>query len=93
MFHDIVLYKAVLIFFGYAILDYVSSWFYIALSKLQVVTTTTLTFLLYLGGGAGIYEYTHNFTYLLFAASGACLGNFILVFREKRRKRKTPQSK
>ncbi len=80
---------AILIFFGYALMDIVSSWFIIALSKLQLTTTTILTFLLYMGGGAGIYQYTHNFSYLIFAALGACLGNFILVSVERRRAAKS----
>ena len=90
MFQDIEIGRAVLIFFGYCILDIVSSWFFVALGRLQVVTTTILTFCLYIGGGAGIYQYTHNFAYLLFAALGASLGNFILVSVEKRRKNSEP---
>jgi hypothetical protein len=85
MFHGIEFWTAVAIFFGYLILDVLSSWFIIALNKLQTGTTTTLTFLLYIGSGAGIYQYTHHFFYLVFAALGASLGNFLLVYIEKRR--------
>jgi hypothetical protein len=87
MFQEIEIGKAILIFFGYALMDVISSCFIIALSKLQITQTTILTFLLYMGGGAGIYQYTHNFSYLIFAALGASLGNFLLVTVERRRKK------
>jgi hypothetical protein len=76
-------WTALIIFLGYFLLDILSSWFIIALNKLQLGTTTILTFLLYIGSGAGIYQYTHHFIYLLFAALGASLGNFVLVTIEK----------
>jgi hypothetical protein len=76
---------AILIFLGFFIIDILSSWFIIALNRLQVATTTILTFLLQMGAGAGVFEYTHNFYYLIFAACGATLGNFVLVTIEKRR--------
>jgi hypothetical protein len=90
MFQDIEIGKALLIFFGYCLLDITSTWYFVALSKLWKGTTTILTFCLYMGGGAGIYQYTHNFSYLLFAALGASLGNYILVSVEKRRKNSEP---
>jgi hypothetical protein len=40
-----------------------------------------------MGSGAGIYQYTHHFIYLLFAASGASLGNLVLVTIEIRREK------
>jgi hypothetical protein len=82
MFHDIEIGKAILIFIGYAILDLISTWYFVALSKLWKGTTTILTFCLYMGSGIGIYQYTHNIVYLVFAALGASLGNFILVTLE-----------
>jgi general stress protein CsbA len=78
---------AVLILLGFGLLDFLSSWFIIALNRLQIATTTILTFLLQMGAGVGVIEYTHNFYYLLFAAVGASLGNVILVLREKRRQK------
>jgi hypothetical protein len=89
MFQGIEFWTVILIFIGYFLMDIVSSWFIIALNKLQITTTTILTFLLYMGAGAGIYQYTHQFSYLIFAALGATLGNFTLVTIEKRRRRKT----
>jgi hypothetical protein len=86
MFKDIDIGLAVLIFIGYFFLDILSSCFIIALNKLQTATTTILTFLLYIGSGAGIYQYTHHFTYLLFAALGASLGNYVLVKIERQKK-------
>jgi hypothetical protein len=85
MFQEIEFWKAVIIFFGYFLLDIASSWFIIALNKLQTGTTTILTFLLYIGSGAGIYQYTHHFFYLVFAALGASLGNYVLVTLAKKR--------
>jgi lipoprotein signal peptidase len=87
MFDGIEFWTALAIFIGYFIMDIISSWFIIALSKLHLTTTTILTFLLYMGGGAGIYQYTHHFSYLIFAAFGASLGNFVLVSFEKRRQK------
>jgi hypothetical protein len=87
MFQGIEIWTALIIFLGYFFLDILSSWFIIALNKLQRGTTTTLTFLLYMGSGAGIYQYTHHFIYLLFAASGASLGNLVLVTIEIRREK------
>ena len=84
MLHGIEFWTAIAIFFGYFILDIASSWFIIALNKLQTGTTTILTFLLYIGSGAGIYQYTHHFFYLVFAALGASLGNYVLVESEKK---------
>jgi hypothetical protein len=93
MFQGIEIGTAILIFFGYFIMDIISSWFLLALNKLQITTTTILTFLLYIGSGAGIYQYTHHFFYLVFAAFGASLGNYILVVVEKRRQRYDKESK
>jgi hypothetical protein len=45
-----------------------------------------------MGGGAGIYEYTHNFSYLVFAACGASLGNFILLTIEMKNAKKRDKS-
>ena len=87
MLHGIEFWTAIAIFFGYFILDIASSWFIIALNKLQKGTTTILTFLLYIGSGAGIYQYTHHFFYLVFAALGASLGNYVLVVWEIRRQK------
>jgi hypothetical protein len=88
MFEGIEFWKAIFIFVGYFFLDVLSSWFILALNRLQLWTTTGLTFLLYIGSGAGIYQYTHNFTYLIFAALGATLGNFFLVWEEINRQKK-----
>lgn len=88
MFHGIEFDKAIIIFFGYCLLDITSSWFFIELSKLHRNSTTILTFLLYIGGGAGIYEYTHNLAYLVFAACGASLGNYLLLTIEIRNKKR-----
>jgi hypothetical protein len=90
MFHNIEFWKAFLIFIGYFFLDIASSWFIIALNKLQRGTTTILTFCLTYGSGTIIFQYTHNLSYLLFAALGASLGNFVLVTIERR---KTAKSK
>ena len=79
MFHDIEIGKALLIFLGYCLLDITSTWYFVALSKLWKGTTTILTFCLYMGSGIGIYQYTHTFAYLVFAALGASLGNYILL--------------
>ena len=87
MLNGIHFWTAIAIFFGYFILDIASSWFIIALNKLQTGTTTILTFLLYIGSGAGIYQYTHHFFYLVFAALGASLGNYVLVVWEIRRQK------
>jgi hypothetical protein len=87
MFQGIEFWKAVLIFIGYFGLDILSSWFIIALNRLQRGTTTILTFLLYIGSGAGIYQYTHHFSYLVFAALGACLGNYVLLTIEINRQK------
>jgi hypothetical protein len=92
MFQDIEIGKALLIFFGYCLLDITSTWYFVALSKLWKGTTTILTFCLYMGSGIGIYQYTHAFSYLVFAAAGASLGNFILVSWEIR-KQKAAKSK
>jgi hypothetical protein len=88
MFEGVQFSTALLIFIGYFALDILSSWFIIALNRLQITTTTILTFLLYIGSGAGIYQYTHHFTYLIFAALGATLGNLVLVLIEKKRLKK-----
>jgi hypothetical protein len=82
------IWLAILIFVGYFFIDVISSWFIIALGKLQRGTTTTLTFLLYMGSAAGIFQYTHNFSYSVFMALGAALGNFVLVTIEIRKKKK-----
>jgi hypothetical protein len=87
MFQGIEFWKAVLIFLGYFALDILSSWFIIALNRLQRGTTTILTFLLYIGSGAGIYQYTHHFSYLVFAALGASVGNFVLLTIEINRQK------
>ena len=88
MFQGIEFWTAVLIFFGYLVIDVASSWFIIALNKLQRATTTILTFCLHMGSGIGIYQYTHNFSYLIFAALGASLGNYILLTIEINRQKK-----
>ena len=87
MLNGIHFWTAIAIFFGYFLMDIISSWFLLALNKLQITTTTILTFLLYMGGGAGIYQYTHHISYLVFAACGASLGNYVLVTVEKRRRK------
>jgi hypothetical protein len=86
-FEGINLGTAMLIFFGYFCIDIASSWFIIALNKLQRVTTTTLTFCLTYGSGTIIFQYTHNLSYLLFAALGASLGNFVLLTIEIERQK------
>lgn len=87
MFREIEFWKAILIFFGYFILDIASSWFIIELGKLHRGTTTILTFCLYMGSAAGIFQYTHNFSYSLFMACGAALGNYVLLTLEIRRQK------
>jgi hypothetical protein len=85
MFIGIEFWTAFFIFFGYCIIDIASSWFIIELGKLHKTTTTVLTFLLYMGTGTGIYQYTHHYFYLILAALGASLGNFILVTIAKKK--------
>jgi energy-converting hydrogenase Eha subunit E len=79
MFQPIDFWTAVIVFFGYLIIDILSSWFIIALNKLQRGTTTIQTFCLHMGSGLIIFQYTHNLSYLVFAALGAFLGNYILL--------------
>jgi hypothetical protein len=85
MFKEVDFWTAVIIFFGYFTIDILSSCFIIALNKLHRGATTTLTFLLTVGAGMGIYQYTHHILYLLFAGCGASLGNFVLVTIAKKR--------
>jgi lipoprotein signal peptidase len=93
MFQGVEFWTALAIFFGYFILDIGSSWFIIALNRLQLGTTTILTFLLYMGSGIGIFKYTHNISYLVFAALGASLGNFVLVLIAKRQQKFNKEKK
>jgi hypothetical protein len=81
------LITAFLVFLGFFTIDILSSCFIIALNKLQVGTTTILTFLLQMGAGIGIFQYTHNLYYLVFAACGASIGNFVLVTIEKKKQK------
>ena len=83
------LWMAILVFFGFFTIDILSSCFIIELGKLNRSSTTALTFILQMGAGAGVFQYTHNFSYLVFAALGASLGNFVLVTVEIRRRKLT----
>jgi hypothetical protein len=78
-FEGINIFTAIIIFFAYFFIDIASSCFILELNKLQRASTTTLTFCLHMGSGAIIFQYTHNISYLVFAALGASLGNFVLL--------------
>jgi len=82
MLHGIEFWTTTAVFFGFFTLDILSSCFIIALNKLQITATTTMTFLLQYAAGLGVFQYTHNLSYLTFAALGATAGNFVLVSRE-----------
>lgn len=93
MFENFDWTTALLIFIAYLVIDIGSTWVTIAIQKLQVGLATTLTFFLYLGSAWGIIEYTHNPAYVLFMATGASLGGFIMLTIEKRRQKKSPHRK
>jgi hypothetical protein len=85
MFEGIQFWIAVGVFTLFCALDFLSSWFIIEFLKRKRWSTSIQTFLLQMGAGIGVYQYSHKFCYLIFAALGAALGNFILVTWQKKR--------
>jgi hypothetical protein len=75
---------AVTLFLAYAFVDAIFVLYTLAVTRHQALKAANFSFIYYFVIAVGVFEYVHNFLYIVTIACGSWLGTFMIVQRERR---------